>query len=194
MTGGRMKGVSPSAWKSRPKPPGRRHCDQTSGKATSTERAAADAAIVTDVRRAFRHPGSATIWRYQSSEKPSGGKSSVFSAFTDTPATTTIGAARNSATQMKKSRVGQQAFIGQASHLVPSPSGSRSDTRGPAGTGRLLWVVGSRWLGPEDDMPRVLARCMGYAFLPNISARPTSARLTRTRKTAIAAAKGMFDW
>ena len=44
----------------------------------ATDKAPADSAMITEENRAFRQPGSAKICRYHSSEKPVGGKASVF--------------------------------------------------------------------------------------------------------------------
>src|SRR5688500_3158379 len=110
MTGGRIKGVMPRPWKMPTQAEGRRHCDQVSGKAISTASAAARAAMTIDVRKAFRQPASAKIWTYQASEKPSGGNSSVFFSFTDTPATMTMGAAKKRPTARKNRRVAQPAL------------------------------------------------------------------------------------
>jgi hypothetical protein len=65
--------------------------------AMATAMAAESAATPTEATSAARQPGSAKMSPYQDSEKPSGGNSRVFLAFTEMPATTTRGARRKRA-------------------------------------------------------------------------------------------------
>src|SRR5436190_21595731 len=104
MTGGRMNGTVPITWRRRASRDRRRQLNQASGNAVATASAAAETAMISEAKSALRHSGSAKIWPYQENDTPCGGKLSVFCALIDTPATTTIGAARKSATSRKNSR------------------------------------------------------------------------------------------
>ena len=77
MTGGRMKGASPSSWKTCAQGAMRRHRNQASGSAMATARAAAVSASRIEAISALRQPGSTKICAYQASEKPTGRKGQV---------------------------------------------------------------------------------------------------------------------
>ena len=75
--------------------------NQASGSATATARAADKAAMESEAMSALRHPASVNRSPYHASDRPCGGNSSAFFAFSETPATITSGAARNSAMAAK---------------------------------------------------------------------------------------------
>src|SRR5690606_2117112 len=94
MTGGGMRGAMPSHWKTFVQAAMRRHENHASGRAIRTARAAAPAARRSEFINAAFQPGSRKICAYQESENPCGGKISDWRSLTDTPSTTTRGAAR----------------------------------------------------------------------------------------------------
>src|SRR3954471_9372131 len=98
MTGGSTNGAVPSIWNTRAQGAWRRHRNHDSGKAMQTARAAARVATTTDAVNEPRHAASVKTEPYQRIEKPTGGKTSVRCALTETPAITISGAAMNRAT------------------------------------------------------------------------------------------------
>src|SRR5690606_23319621 len=101
MTGGRMNGATPRSRNTLAQGAMRRQRNQESGSAIRTASAAEAAASVTELIRAARQLSSVKICWYQLNEKPCGGKVRACFSLTETPATTTSGAARNIPTNVK---------------------------------------------------------------------------------------------